>query len=142
MIHNPLLIILDEPLSGLDPLGRAELKRAFKELQAEGKTVFFSSHIVSDVEEVCDQVVVIDEGRLIYQGEVDKILDEHSKNEYLIVAEKTANLGCEEYIVPEEKLHPELEALLRNGSKIEKVQKLRISLEEFVYQSRNKDAER
>ena len=59
LIHNPEFIVLDEPLSGIDPLGRKELKDIMKLVKEEGKTVFFSSHIVSDVEEVSDNVIFL-----------------------------------------------------------------------------------
>lgn len=140
LIHDPKVIILDEPLSGLDPLGRMELKRVFKSLQKEGKTVFFSSHIVADVEEVCDKVVVIDKGKLVYQGDVTKVLDEHSKDEYLVVFSGSENYDLKEKVVPAENLHGQLEELIKENCRIEKVQKLRISLEEFVYNTRSNGA--
>jgi ABC-2 type transport system ATP-binding protein len=137
LIHDPKVIILDEPLSGLDPLGRMELKRAFKSLQDEGKTVFFSSHIVSDVEEVCDRVVVIDKGKLVYQGDVTKVLDEHSKDEYMVISTSKESYDLKEQVVEGDNLHGTLEELLKNNCRIEKVQKMRISLEEFVYSTRS-----
>ena len=138
LIHDPKVIILDEPLSGLDPLGRMELKRVFKSLQEEGKTVFFSSHIVADVEEVCDKVVVIDKGKLVYQGDVTEVLDEHSNDEYLVVYGERENYNLKEKVVEAVGLHSELEELIKRNCRIEKVQKLRISLEEFVYSTRSK----
>src|SRR5690606_11152061 len=70
LIHEPELLILDEPVSGLDPVGRKEIKEVMRELHKEGKTIFFSSHIVSDVEEICHNLVVLDAGKRIYQGSV------------------------------------------------------------------------
>jgi ABC-2 type transport system ATP-binding protein len=84
LIHDPRLIILDEPLSGLDPIGRKDLKNIIVEVSKAGKTVFFSSHIVSDVEEVCDNVVFIKEGNLFYQGSIDKIIEQNIKPESII----------------------------------------------------------
>jgi ABC-2 type transport system ATP-binding protein len=60
LIHNPKIIILDEPLSGLDPVGRKEIKDALLDLNKQGKTIFFSSHIVSDVEEISIKVLVVE----------------------------------------------------------------------------------
>ena len=80
LLHNPKLVILDEPLSGLDPIGRKEFKDILVKLNKEyGCTVFFSSHIVSDVEEVCENVVVIEKGRLVYQGKISDLLTQASK---------------------------------------------------------------
>jgi len=74
IIHDPQFIILDEPLSGLDPIGRKELKDVIKQVHDEGKTVFFSTHIVSDIEEICDRVIFLKEGNLIYDGGLDKLM--------------------------------------------------------------------
>ncbi len=84
LLHNPKLIILDEPLSGLDPIGRKELKDIIVELKAEGKTVFFSSHIVSDVEEICDSVIFLKAGEVVFQGSVDKLINDNIKPECTI----------------------------------------------------------
>lgn len=74
IIHEPKVIILDEPLSGLDPIGRKELKDVIIEVHKQGKTVFFSSHIVPDIEEICDRVVFLKEGKLVYDGSVDALM--------------------------------------------------------------------
>lgn len=74
ILHEPKFIILDEPLSGLDPIGRKELKDVIAEVHREGKTIFFSSHIVPDIEEVCDRVVFLQEGKLVYDGSVNELL--------------------------------------------------------------------
>jgi ABC-2 type transport system ATP-binding protein len=74
ILHEPEFIILDEPLSGLDPIGRKELKDVIIDLHRTGKTVFFSSHIVSDIEAICDRVIFLKEGKLVYDGEVNKLI--------------------------------------------------------------------
>lgn len=74
IIHNPKLIILDEPISGLDPIGRKELKDVIVEVHREGRTVFFSSHIVPDIEEICDRVIFLKEGKLVYDGSVNTLI--------------------------------------------------------------------
>lgn len=84
ILHEPDLIILDEPLSGLDPIGRKELKDVIVEVHREGKTVFFSSHIVPDIEEICDRVIFLKEGRLVYDGAVEKLLKSEAQTEYLV----------------------------------------------------------
>jgi ABC-2 type transport system ATP-binding protein len=75
LLNDPDLIIFDEPLTGLDPVGRTQLKEIMLGLQARGKTVFFSSHILSDVQAICDRVSIMNKGQLIYQGEIDNLLD-------------------------------------------------------------------
>lgn len=77
LLHDPKLVILDEPLSGVDPIGRKELKDVIVEINKHGKTVFFSSHIVSDVEEICDKVIFLKKGKLVYQGKVDDIINKN-----------------------------------------------------------------
>ncbi|OFZ14344.1 MAG: hypothetical protein A2X86_05730 [Bdellovibrionales bacterium GWA2_49_15] len=74
IIHDPELIILDEPMAGLDPVGRKEFKDIFVQLWKAGKTIFFSSHIVSDVEEICSKVIVLEKGKVLYQGDIEKLL--------------------------------------------------------------------
>ncbi|MFH2010164.1 MAG: ABC transporter ATP-binding protein [bacterium] len=74
LIHDPDLVVLDEPLSGLDPLGRKEVRDLILELRAQGKTVLFSSHILSDVEMICDRVAIVIEGQLRDIGRLDQLL--------------------------------------------------------------------
>lgn len=76
LVHDPDVFILDEPMSGLDPLGRALVKEIILELRAQGKTVFFSTHITSDVESVCDRVGIICNGTLKSVERVDRIMEE------------------------------------------------------------------
>ncbi len=71
LVHEPRIYVLDEPMSGLDPLGRRLITDMILELREKGKTVFFSSHILSDVERLCDRIGVLNKGELLYCGEVD-----------------------------------------------------------------------
>ncbi len=75
IMHRPQILILDEPLSGLDPYGRTEFKNIFKELNTKGTTLFFSSHIVSDIQEICDSLVVIEKGKLIFNGKTRELIE-------------------------------------------------------------------
>lgn len=68
LVHDPEVLIFDEPMSGLDPVGRHQIKRLIAELKQEGKTIFFSSHILSDIEALCDHIGVIHKGILLYNG--------------------------------------------------------------------------
>lgn len=65
IIHNPQFLIFDEPTSGLDPLGIKEIRNYILELKSQGKTIFFSSHLISELEKVCDRVGIIHQGRLV-----------------------------------------------------------------------------
>ena len=71
LVHNPDTLVLDEPMSGLDPMGRNLLKNIILDLKQQGKTIFFSSHILNDVETLCDRIGVIHQGRVLYNGSTD-----------------------------------------------------------------------
>ncbi len=71
------LLILDEPMSGLDPRARIRLKDCLLEYRADGKTVFFSSHILADIEEICDRIAILHQGRLIYVGKPADLVARH-----------------------------------------------------------------
>jgi ABC-2 type transport system ATP-binding protein len=75
MIHDPATLILDEPMSGLDPIGRNLLKNIILDLKARGKTIFFSTHILNDVEVLCDRIGMIHHGRMLYCGGIDGFLE-------------------------------------------------------------------
>lgn len=74
LIHNPELVILDEPMGGLDPIGRREFRDIILSLKTQGKTIFFSTHILADVEMICDRVGILLNGKLINTGRLDDIL--------------------------------------------------------------------
>jgi len=74
LVAEPELLILDEPLTGLDPIGRKEIKDIILEQKAKGNTVFFSSHILPDAEAVCDRIGIIIDGQIIKVGELNKLL--------------------------------------------------------------------
>jgi ABC-2 type transport system ATP-binding protein len=74
LLHDPDFLVLDEPMSGLDPIGRKEIRELIIRLGAEGKTVFFSSHVIPDVEAICDQVGMIQKGRIVGCGPIQHFL--------------------------------------------------------------------
>ena len=76
IIHNPDILILDEPAAGLDPHARVELKELLRLLRERGKTVFLSSHVLADLEEICDELVVIKKGNVIFSGTVSGFRDQ------------------------------------------------------------------
>ncbi|MCH5377299.1 MAG: ABC transporter ATP-binding protein [Planctomycetes bacterium] len=75
LLHDPRLVMLDEPTDGLDPVGRAHVRRIMQSLKAEGKTVFINSHLLQEIELVCDRVAILDQGRLRYVGPVKDVTD-------------------------------------------------------------------
>jgi ABC-2 type transport system ATP-binding protein len=76
LINDPSLVLLDEPLGGLDPLGRKEMRDVIVRLKEEGKTVFLSSHILQDIEMICDRVAILVEGEIINQGPLQDLISE------------------------------------------------------------------
>ena len=80
LINNPDLLILDEPTSGLDPLGRMKVREIIQRLKSEGKTVFFSSHELGEVETVCDHVAILCQGELKTEGRVADLVKQYSAN--------------------------------------------------------------
>lgn len=85
LINEPKLLIMDEPLDGLDPLGRLDFKRLLLEQKKLGTTIFLSSHILSDVEEICDQVAIIEQGKIIEQGTPKSLRGSYSSLEEFFV---------------------------------------------------------
>ena len=75
LIHDPELVILDEPMSGLDPIGRKQIRDLILRLRDKGKTVFFSTHIIPDVEMICDRVGIVVKGKLLATGRVDELVN-------------------------------------------------------------------
>jgi ABC-2 type transport system ATP-binding protein len=100
LLNDPDLLILDEPMSGLDPVGRREVRNLLLELNQAGKTIFFSSHILSDIESLCQRIAVLEKGELKYCGRIDELLH-RGGNEYELVfrirdasrSEEAARLG-------------------------------------------------
>jgi ABC-2 type transport system ATP-binding protein len=87
LINDPDLVVLDEPLSGLDPIGRKEIRDIVQDLGRHGKTVLFSSHILSDVELLCDRVAIMEQGSLRHIGPIDELLS-HGGEESEVVLER------------------------------------------------------
>jgi ABC-2 type transport system ATP-binding protein len=144
ILHDPKVVILDEPMSGLDPVGRREVRDIILELKREGKTVLFSTHILSDAEILCDRVGVIVGGKLRGVGAPDEIvglkahglevLFEHSGSAARAAAllGKATKTGSRyRLLVSEEELYATLEQLRGAGAKIVGVAQVKASLEEY-----------
>jgi ABC-2 type transport system ATP-binding protein len=144
ILHDPRVVILDEPMSGLDPVGRREVRDIILELKRAGKTVLFSTHILSDAEMLCDRVGVIVGGKLRGVGAPDEIvgmkahgmeiLFEYSggTSEAGTLLSKATQTGNRYRMqVDEKELHATLDQLGRAGAKILLVSQVKASLEEY-----------
>lgn len=94
ILHDPELLILDEPFSGLDPLGRIDIRNILKKKKEEGKTIFLSSHELSEAELICDSMCIMKGGAILKEGPIKKLLEErgeHSLENYFVkmISEKT-----------------------------------------------------
>ncbi len=129
LVHDPDLYVLDEPMSGLDPLGRALVKDIIRDLKKRGKTVFFSTHITADVEAVCDRVGVIAQGVLRAEDTVDAIL-ENGITGFVIRYRRPDGID-EEKLVSREELDVTIRTLLEMHNTINGVEPQRKDMESF-----------
>jgi len=74
LLHEPPILLLDEPTFGLDPRGMVEIRNVFKDLTKEGKTIFFSSHLIGEIEEICDTLAIIDKGQVLFSDTMKNIM--------------------------------------------------------------------
>lgn len=147
LINDPELVILDEPMSGLDPIGRRDVRDLILELREEGKTVLFSTHILSDAESLCDRVAILNQGRLQGCGELREILRMAAASTEVVVdhpnPEALDALSAHvrsmvrtgdrvRMVIPEEAgVASVLNILLRYGTKIVSVNPVKMSLEDY-----------
>ncbi len=85
LAHDPQVLILDEPASGLDPRARVEIRELLGELANMGKTIFFSSHILADVEDICSHIGIIEAGQIIMEGSIDELKNQLMETREIIV---------------------------------------------------------
>jgi ABC-2 type transport system ATP-binding protein len=143
ILHDPEVVVLDEPMSGLDPLGRREVRDIILELKKEGRTVLFSTHILSDAEMLCDRVGVIVGGKLrgvgapgemvgIQAHGMEILFELDGREKAFPLLEKATKTG-ERYRVqvPEEELFGALEELRAAGARVLSVNQIKPTLEEF-----------
>lgn len=144
ILHEPKVVFLDEPMSGLDPIGRREVRNLISELKSEGKTVFFSTHILSDAEALCDRVAIIHQGKLRGVGAVEELTAGTRAQVELVWATATVpaairTLGAECHVagdtvravLPESKQEGALDALRREGLRLISLTPVRTSLEDY-----------
>lgn len=90
LINDPELLILDEPTNGMDPMGRLKIRKLIEQLKERGKTIFFSSHELSEIETVCDEIILIANGRVIRHGPVAELVgDKPNLEHYFLEAIQT-----------------------------------------------------
>ncbi|MCR9097363.1 MAG: ABC transporter ATP-binding protein [bacterium] len=146
LIHDPKVVFLDEPMSGLDPLGRMEIRDLILSLRAEGKTVFMNTHILSDVESICDRVAIIVKGRIRHQGQIEDFLPTDRRETDVLISSlppETADELAErfdlemrglgerlELRVAEKDVNGVLDAVMRVGAEVVSVTPHRSSLED------------
>jgi ABC-2 type transport system ATP-binding protein len=145
LMNDPELVILDEPMSGLDPIGRHLVRGVIRKLKDEGKTVFFSTHILSDAETLCDRVALLREGTVVASGQLSEILTlDVTHLEVLLgglTEQQVEALGSDisarhlgdrwQLEVPTASLAEVVQATHQGGGRILSVQPIRQSLEQF-----------
>jgi len=147
ILHDPRIVFFDEPMSGLDPMGRREVRDLMEQLKHQGKTVFFSTHILSDAEALCDRVAIIHQGELRGIGAVADLTSSVHGNVELVwqgnaVPQSLRTLGAECHvtgdtvraIVSETRQDAAMEALRREGLRLISLTPVRMSLEDYFVQ--------
>ena len=92
LINDPEIVFLDEPMSGLDPMGRYRMREIVLSLKQQGKTIFFNSHVLSDIEQICDRIAFLALGELICQGSLDELLGTSDAYQAVVVGGSNASL--------------------------------------------------
>jgi ABC-2 type transport system ATP-binding protein len=144
ILHNPKIVFLDEPMSGLDPMGRREVRDLMDQLKREGKTVFFSTHILSDAEALCDRVAILNQGELRGVGAVAELTSSVQGKVEIIwqgraIPSALKAFGVEfrvsgdtsRAVLPETSQDLALDALRRENLRIISLAPVRTSLEEY-----------
>jgi ABC-2 type transport system ATP-binding protein len=144
ILHDPKVLFFDEPMSGLDPMGRREVRDLMQELKDRGKTVFFSTHILSDAESLCDRVAIIHRGELqgvgavadltsSVEGKIEVVWSSNALPASIraLIAEHHLSGDTARAVVREANLDAVIDGLRREGIRILSVTPVRTSLEEY-----------
>jgi ABC-2 type transport system ATP-binding protein len=152
LVHSPSVLILDEPAANLDPRARVELREVLKALKARGVTILISSHILTELQDICDHVVIIEKGKLVHSGALDEALAAARENpavridvssdpekargvlsalEFVKSVQLVGNSLLVEYLGGEEKVAEISAALVKNGVAVERLAEDKASLEEL-----------
>jgi ABC-2 type transport system ATP-binding protein len=139
LINDPHLVVLDEPMSGLDPIGRKEIRDLILSLREEGRTVLFSTHILSDVELLCDRIAMIIGGRLRDQGRLDKLLSPRLLHTEVVFEREGAKEA--QRLAPEIDVDAALREALAAGKHVVSVTPRHESLEELFVREVSQDTD-
>lgn len=129
LIHRPKLIILDEPVSGLDPDGRIEVSNIIRETAKEGTAVFFSSHLLPDAEKICDRLVIMKKGSIVYEGSTKDLLEQASLGWSVTFTDRDKKINSVT-VGSLSLLQQEIDQVRKAGQEILEVKKEHSSLEE------------
>lgn len=131
LIHKPEFIILDEPMTGLDPDGRHEVREIIREVASQGTAVFFSSHHLSDAESLCERLVILKKGELVFEGRTDHLMAQ--VDSAFQISYQKSNVGPLEVLVVKtmDELQAQIDRLRAEGCLIRDVGTKKVSLEEI-----------
>jgi len=138
LVHEPELVILDEPMSGLDPDGRLALAEIILETAKNGTAVFFTSHLLHDTERLCQRLVVMKDGKSIYEGTTEALLERGGMR--LEIVFTAGGEWKSRHVENQELLQVELKQLLEQGASILEVRRTRLTLEETFVNMALRDA--
>lgn len=146
LVHDPEIVFLDEPMSGLDPIGRREVRELITHLRAKGKTIFMNTHILSDVEALCDRLAIIASGRIRFEGLVRDAMEDRSSETRILTSRVDTELALRlgergdvsargsgdrlELLVPCKQAEEILQELLAQGARVHAVEPARSALED------------
>jgi ABC-2 type transport system ATP-binding protein len=138
LVNDPDLLILDEPTSALDPLGRVAVRELLNRMKALGKTIFLSSHLLSEIELVCDRVGILHKGKLVRLGKTSELLESAEESEIVFAGLDPAQVpganGDRRLVVPRTSQRETIERIWTQGGEIVRVNPSRLSLEEMFIQ--------
>ena len=125
LVHDPQLVILDEPTAGVDPLGSAAIADIIRELKRRGKTVLLSSHLLAQIEGLCDRVAILHRGKLVREGRVEDLLEDQAAESLVIEGLSEEGRAAVE------------KAIAADGAELRRVEKPRVSLDSLFLQEVN-----
>ncbi len=151
LVHDPAVVFLDEPMSGVDPIGRKEIRDIILRLKEDGKTVLMNTHILTDVEMICDRVAIIAKGKIRYEGRIEDFLHPDDLRSDVVLSHIPVELGARleedfgaevqgvgdriELNVNEKQVDALLKMALDAGAEVISVTPCRMSLERIFLQA-------
>lgn len=131
LIHRPEFIILDEPMTGLDPDGRHEVREIIREVAKQGTAVFFSSHLLPDAETLCEHLVILKKGDLVYHGRTDALMNQMASSWRIVYQSRPGDASATLTVSDLSQMQDQIDKLRAAGSSIVEVGLQRVSLEEI-----------